>query len=58
MSMLFFSCSLSLMYWAMPVPIIENAGSSIQNHQPAPIDLESAIATIRNAIPMKMFLKE
>ena len=42
----------------MPVPIIENAGNSIQNHQPAPIDLDKAIATIRNAMPMKMFLNE
>ena len=41
------------------MPIIENAGSSIQNHHVAPKNvLESAIATIRNAMPMKMFLNE
>jgi hypothetical protein len=44
------------MYCAMPVPIIENAGSNIQNHQPAPIDLDKAMATIKNAMPMKIFL--
>jgi hypothetical protein len=54
----FFSCSFSLMYWAMPVPIIENAGSNSQNHHPAPIDLDKAIATMRKPMPMKIFLNE
>ena len=52
-----FSCSFKRMYCAMPVPIIEKAGINIQNHQPLPIaENESAIATKRNAMPMKTFL--
>ena len=46
------------MYCAIPVPIIENAGSNIQNHQPCPIVRESTMAMIRNAMPMKMFLND
>jgi hypothetical protein len=44
------------MYCARPVPISENAGSNIQNHQPCPIVLESAIAMMRKAMPRKAFL--
>src|SRR5687768_4799393 len=53
-----FSRSFKRMNWATPVPIIENAGISSQNHHPAPIDLDRAIATMRKARPMKMFLNE
>jgi hypothetical protein len=40
----------------MPVPIIENAGMSIQNHQPLPTENESVIAISKNAMPIKTFL--
>ena len=43
------------MNWAMPLPINENAGINIQNHHAAPIDRESAIEMIRNAMPVKTF---
>ena len=53
----FFSRSRRRMYCAAPVPNIENAGMSIQNHQPVPILVNaSAIATPRKATPMKTFL--
>src|SRR5678815_2612830 len=44
------------MNWATPEPIIENAGMSIQNHHPCPVDLESAIAINKKATPVKMLL--
>jgi len=52
-----FSRSRILMNCATPEPIIEKAGMSIQNHQPCPVDLESAIAISKKAMPMKMLLK-
>jgi hypothetical protein len=45
------------MYCARPVPISENAGSNIQNHQPCPIVLESAIAMMRNANTQESILE-
>jgi hypothetical protein len=44
------------MYWAMPVPIRENAGISNQNHQPAPMERERAIEINRKAMPMNILL--